>query len=93
MNTRNIIIGISTILILTSCGGSSSPKIELTDVFTSLSCEAQSPNANLIRIIEEAENHLFETSSIEELVKKHDDLLDNIKKNLDNEHDGYRYVK
>lgn len=57
-----------------------------------LSCSFQSPNVNLIKIIEGTEKHLYETSSIEELEKMHYDLIENIQNYLDNEHNGYRYV-
>lgn len=57
------------------------------------SCSPNSPNVNIIKIIDGTEQHLFETSSLDELKKMHFDMLDNIKNYLDNEHNGYRYIE
>ena len=62
--------------------------ILLTTVF---SCTKQSPADGIVKLIDETENNLYETSSIEEMGQMQFDLLDNITGYLDREQNGYRF--
>lgn len=58
---------------------------------TILSCTKPSLADGIVKLIDETENNLFETSSIEEMGQMHFDLLDTITDYLDREQNGYRF--
>ena len=58
---------------------------------TILSCTKPSPADGIVKLIDETENNLYETSSIEEMGQMHFDLLDTITDFLDREQNGYRF--
>ncbi len=60
-------------------------------VMTMSSCGNPSPTESVIKLIEETESQLYETSSIEEMGQMQFDLLDNITDYLDREQNGYRF--